>query len=281
MMWSGTREQYFELYETTAKAIKAYDPTLRVGGPAATDPDGPWVDDFLKHCKSHQVPLDFYSWHLYRGTPKAVMDAAATARKTLDDAGFKDTESHLNEWRYWTTWEWLRAKDPTKYPQVKTKFAETVSAEGAGFAATVLLALQDSRVDVANFYAADTSPWSMFDGYGIPSKTYFAFKAFNELTKTPIRVTTAGPYRHGVTAGAGMTADKKSATVLVACFKSAGDPMTLAVKGLPWGDTANATILTLDAANDLHVTAVVTLGKDGTVQWVPPKNGVSLLRLSP
>ena len=32
--WSGTPEQYYRLYEATAKALKAVDPSLQVGGPA-------------------------------------------------------------------------------------------------------------------------------------------------------------------------------------------------------------------------------------------------------
>ena len=32
--WTGTPEQYYKLYEITAKAIKNYDPNVKVGGPA-------------------------------------------------------------------------------------------------------------------------------------------------------------------------------------------------------------------------------------------------------
>src|SRR5699024_8570278 len=34
--WTGTRTQYFELYEATVRAVKAVDPHLRVGGPATS-----------------------------------------------------------------------------------------------------------------------------------------------------------------------------------------------------------------------------------------------------
>ena len=33
MFWTGTPEQYYKLYETSAKAIKNYDPNVKVGGP--------------------------------------------------------------------------------------------------------------------------------------------------------------------------------------------------------------------------------------------------------
>ena len=32
--WTGTRTEYFELYEATARALKAIDPQLKVGGPS-------------------------------------------------------------------------------------------------------------------------------------------------------------------------------------------------------------------------------------------------------
>lgn len=93
--WTGTRTQYFELYEQTARAIKRIDPELRVGGPAtsvfvpddrykgevqdrseehgtaaAEDVDAldwrpVWIEEFLAWCERRQVPIDFVSTHTY------------------------------------------------------------------------------------------------------------------------------------------------------------------------------------------------------------------------
>lgn len=44
--WGADQVEYFKLYETTARAIKAVHPGLRVGGPASTDAsagEAPWV----------------------------------------------------------------------------------------------------------------------------------------------------------------------------------------------------------------------------------------------
>lgn len=280
-MWTGTRDQYFELYETTARALKGHDPKLMVGGPAATDPDGPWVEPFLAFCRDRKVPLDFFSWHLYRGTPKAVTDAAALARKTLDKYGFTKAESHLNEWRYWTTWAWLRPKDPAKYPEVKARFAESVGPEGAAFAANVLMLLQDQPLDVANFYSADNSPWGMFDTYGIPSKTYFAFRAFNELARRPNRVAADGPPWHGVVVRAGVADDKKSAAVLVGSFKGDPRPLTLALRNLPWGGNTTAEAFWVDTDRDLAPAPAATLRPGEPLRLDLPVNGVCLVKLGP
>jgi len=56
-------EEYFELYQHTAAAIKRVDVAYRVGGPAGAGPG--WVADHLRFCASNNVPLDFVSYHAY------------------------------------------------------------------------------------------------------------------------------------------------------------------------------------------------------------------------
>lgn len=92
--WNGTRSQYFTMYEVSARAVKAVDPALRVGGPATSNfvPDGRfagetediqqqktafvenldelewhgvWIEEFLDFCAEHQLPVDFVSAHPY------------------------------------------------------------------------------------------------------------------------------------------------------------------------------------------------------------------------
>lgn len=92
--WHGTKSQYFELYKTSALAIKAVNNDLRVGGPATSNfvPDerfdgemedktkhktltvtdintlewrAVWVKDFLAFCTKENLPVDFISTHPY------------------------------------------------------------------------------------------------------------------------------------------------------------------------------------------------------------------------
>ncbi|MBX9245810.1 beta-xylosidase [Actinotalea ferrariae] len=93
--WTGTRTQYFELYEATARSIKAIDPALKVGGPSssvfvpdarydgeshdrsveaataeAPDPDAlpwkpVWIRELIDYCAERDLPIDFLSTHLY------------------------------------------------------------------------------------------------------------------------------------------------------------------------------------------------------------------------
>ncbi|RNB89690.1 helix-turn-helix domain-containing protein [Brevibacillus fluminis] len=66
IFWGGSKEEYFELYKQTATAIHAISTQFRVGGPGIAFPSQlGWMKDFLHHCDSHQVPLDFISYHIY------------------------------------------------------------------------------------------------------------------------------------------------------------------------------------------------------------------------
>jgi len=68
--WGGNPKQatYFELYDHTARALKAVNSRLRVGGPATAQ--AAWADVFIRHCADNNVPVDFVSTHVY-GNDKA------------------------------------------------------------------------------------------------------------------------------------------------------------------------------------------------------------------
>ncbi len=99
--WVGEPKQssYFELYDHTARALKAVDERLRVGGPSTAQ--AAWVGAFIRHCAEKGVPFDFVSTHVYGndtskdvfGTremiPRAEMvcRAAAKVRNEADAAG--------------------------------------------------------------------------------------------------------------------------------------------------------------------------------------------------
>ena len=63
--WVGDPKQatYWELYDHTARALKAVNSQLRVGGPATAQ--AAWADAFIKHCAEQKVPVDFVSTHVY------------------------------------------------------------------------------------------------------------------------------------------------------------------------------------------------------------------------
>ena len=65
IFFKGTQQDYFRLYEATARAVKKVDENLRVGGPSTSACR--WLTDFKAFVKKNNVPCDFLSTHHYPG----------------------------------------------------------------------------------------------------------------------------------------------------------------------------------------------------------------------
>jgi xylan 1,4-beta-xylosidase len=63
----GNQTAYFSLYETVARAVKAVDASLPVGGPATAQLG--WIPEFLAFVQDNDVPADFVTSHLYPTDP--------------------------------------------------------------------------------------------------------------------------------------------------------------------------------------------------------------------
>lgn len=61
--WRGTPEQFYELYEVTAHAVRRALPNAKVGGPSVTGGGHEFLRGFLAHAAARDVPLDFVSFH--------------------------------------------------------------------------------------------------------------------------------------------------------------------------------------------------------------------------
>ncbi|HTV54588.1 MAG TPA: glycosyl hydrolase family 39 [Terriglobia bacterium] len=80
--WSGTQEQYFELYRHTATALKSVDKRLQVGGPATAEAS--WAPEFIDYCVKQNAPVDFLSTHIYANDPQNKVFGRET-NYSLDD----------------------------------------------------------------------------------------------------------------------------------------------------------------------------------------------------
>ena len=192
-MWSGTPEQYFELYEATSSLLKAYDPGIKVGGPATAryeppHPAAAFLERFLAHCRTHDCPLDFVSWHKYAVDPRIIEAHAHEVRSLLERYGYGGVESHLNEWNYGPAdWDiWGAGRELARRRAFELQKGEV----GAAFIAATLTLLQDGGVDVATYY--DGQPMALFCGlfdyYGVRQKAFYAIRAFRQLLDYPGRV---------------------------------------------------------------------------------------------
>jgi xylan 1,4-beta-xylosidase len=82
--FAGKQQDYFKLYEVTAKAIKSLSGQYRVGGPATARIA--WIKPFLAFCSDNKVPLDFVSTHSYN--TKSVFDEFGKSKRKLMPADY-------------------------------------------------------------------------------------------------------------------------------------------------------------------------------------------------
>ena len=186
--WGGTREQFFDLYTITAKHLKSCFPKLKIGGPALAGRFDDFMLPFLAHLKENNVPLDFFSWHSYTIDPMDFVRSADTVRRYLNQYGYTETESILNEWNYVENWSslWIRSLETEQ------------SLRGAAFIAASMCACQKSPLDQLMYYDArlNSSMNGMFNQITLrPLKGYYPFKMFSTLyaLKNEVTVTCDDP----------------------------------------------------------------------------------------
>lgn len=210
LFWSGTPEQFYSLYEKTARALKSVDPTLKVGGDAkaiASNPDA-YREGFIDYCATHHLPLDFYSWHTYADSSADPYDAVRLAREIrslLDTHGYPRAESVLSEWNL--------TADFTEKQRARLR-----SVENAAYIGAVLSYLQDAPVDLAHFYRGDAVWMGLFDLKGGYFKTAYAFKAMGRMQETPERLAVEGADTFGFAVLAGSSVDARTIQILISNY---------------------------------------------------------------
>lgn len=176
-LWSGTFDQYLQLYATTARAFKARFPHLNIGGPSTTTLGIKFLERFLDFCRDEKLPLDFVTYTAYYRTPDELFSESRVRRSMLDDRGFSAVPLYINEWH--ASPDWNSYADPVG---IHREVARISGADGAAFAAATLCGLQDSPIDKACFYTmAMGCGWGMFDSFHQPTPTYYVFEKFCSL----------------------------------------------------------------------------------------------------
>ncbi len=181
--WQGTNKEFCELYCVASKYLKSKFPKLKIGGPAfcAVSSGKKLIADFLEAVRKSKAPLDFFSYHWYGSSPKLVGEKIKVARDFLDEYGFSDTETVLNEWNYVKGWR----GDEWKYTLKAEK-----NLKGASFILGTMCMGQANPVDMLMYY--DFRPCAMNGVFKNetyePLKGYYSFKAFGELAKLGLSV---------------------------------------------------------------------------------------------
>ncbi len=212
--WGGTKAQFFDFYEITAKHLKAAFPELKIGGPALAG-NMEWGEDFLCEMQKRNVPIDFFSWHIYADNTEHMIRRTRKARELMVKYGYGDAESILNEWNYIKDWS-----DEFVY-----SIQQIIGMKGAAFTADVMCRLQHEPVDMLMYYDARPSTFNgIWDFYTCRQfKTYYSLKAFSKLYKLGYEV--EAPIDIG---GLGVTVatDRNGKGAVMLCYYTDNDSET-------------------------------------------------------
>ena len=213
--FSGTPDQFYAMYAAAARAVKRVDPDLKVGGPCVAFPlnEGPFREGFLDYIKRESVPFDFLSWMWYGDNSRDPMDfrtIAADVRAIADKHGFDDVELVLS---YWSM---------TGIPTAKFE-----DADNAAFIAAAAIYMQDSAVDKASFFRADTGadfhynfrdPAGIFQDDGSENARTGAFRFVGQTLATAERLAVTGGDENGFAVLAGRTANGDAVRILISNY---------------------------------------------------------------
>ncbi len=173
--WSGTPQDFYELYKVASRHLKSCFPHLMIGGPAMSWINEPWIRNFLRYQRAdgNPSPVDFMGWHWYGSTPRDICREANRIRSILVEEGYPDAENYMNEWNYLEGWG----------DEFVNSILQIIGIRGAAMTAAGMCVGQASPVDMLMYYDARPSAFNgMFDFYTLrPLKGYYPFLMFSQL----------------------------------------------------------------------------------------------------
>lgn len=256
--FDGTREDFFQLWSATWRAVKAIDPEMRFGGPSTAR--GEWIEEFLDHCEADGTPPDYLITHIYNNDseskPLSPFDGPASQRvKDSPDfaSGVIRGVRRLLEKREWTGpvhWnEWGRSwfpHDPLKEtalePAFIVKTMGEVSQEADEFAFWSLSDIYDQCGRQSSEFDGN---YGLLSLHGLRKPSWYAHQLLNRLGNSRVPAT-------GDRAGVGLLATWKNGepAVIIWAYPSEIDAATeqVAVR-LNW-PFENATLTRLGLAEN-------------------------------
>ncbi len=279
------QKAYFDLYDVTAKTIKAIDPTLRVGGPATAG--AAWVPEFLAHTQKSGAAVDFIATHTYgvdggfldengqgdqklSPSPDGIVGDVRKVRKEIEASYLPKLPLYFTEWS-------------TSYNPRDLVHDSYISAAYilSKLKATEGIAQGMSYWTYTDLFEEPGPPTAPFEGgfglmnpQGIRKPAWFAYKYMNELGDQQVQTTDKQSW---------VTKDANGVQVLAWDFQTPdmgkktnrpffgavqptknATPLTLSLKGMKPGTYNVQVYRTGFKANDAY-TAYIEMGKPKTL----------------
>lgn len=182
--WSGTPEQYFELYRVTANHLKACFPHLKIGGYASTGfyEFGREVEQFSHSymykffdyitAPETKAPIDFFTWHFYGTDVERAQYEIEQSVELLKKYNLSHIENIIDEWNYMECW-------------APTEGLIRKSSIGAAFVSAMHTMMQKSPLSKSMYYDAEVSRVAfcgLFNEYTAEcERPYYSFYSFGHL----------------------------------------------------------------------------------------------------
>lgn len=183
---------YFDLYARTARALKAIDPELKVGGPSTAG--AAWVPEFLAFAAAEKLPVDFVTTHTYgvdsgfldeKGesdlklspSPESIIGDVRRVRREIEASSMPGLPLHFTEWS--TSYNPRDSVHDSYHsaPYVLTKLREsTGSLQGMSYW-TFSDLFEEPGPPTAPFQGG----FGLLNPQGIRKPVYFAYKYLNSL----------------------------------------------------------------------------------------------------
>ena len=196
------QKAYFDLYDLTARTLKAVDPKLKVGGPSTAG--AAWTPAFLQHAQASGAPVDFITTHTY-GVDGGFLDEKGQSDTKLSpsqDAIVGDVRRVRQEIQasskpglplYFTEWSTsYTPRDPVHDAYVSAPYilSKLKASEG--------LLQGMSYWTYSDLFEEPGPPTAPFQGgfglmnpQGIRKPAWFAYKYLNQLGDKAIKVSDA------------------------------------------------------------------------------------------
>jgi xylan 1,4-beta-xylosidase len=278
------QKAYFDLYDNTARTIKAIDPALRVGGPSTAG--AAWVPEFLAHTKASGSVVDFVTTHTYgvdggfldesgkedtklSPSPDAIVGDVRKVRNEMKAAGHADMPLYFTEWSTSYT-----PRDPVHDSYISAPYILSKLKATEGIVQGM------SYWTYSDLFEEPGPPTAPFEGgfglmnpQGIRKPSWFAYKYLNQLGDAAIKTADAQSYA---------AKDGRGVQVLAWDFQTPkqgrsnrgfyttvqptrdGAPVSVDLKGFKPGSYSVSVYRTGFEANDAH-TAYLKLGSPKTL----------------
>ena len=246
--WTGNQQDYFDLYENAARAVKSVCENYKVGGPATAVAE--WIGDIIEYCASEAIPLDFITTHVYPQDEYCLY-------KTRENSPYKevgdyfigevkkvryeiDSSSRPNLDVYWTEFNTLSADENGKIAFIGNEALDLLY--GGACVARNMIETMDLSRGVSYWTVSDvfdesklrqipfSGSYGLLTIHGIRKATYNVFTLLAKMRGKKIQTEISAPR------GCGILACEENGTVRVILYNCRFPE----IKDQPiWTDTLN------------------------------------------